>query len=224
MAKARQKTRTAAITQRKTMVQAVTSAFMLEDTDLGKEIIGPDDVNPLYISETDLEEIVRKNGFDPFDALEMLLLSVIKAHSNDRISERLAEAKSALTNEKHATGRPSVDDYDILLDIAWEYHSRQVRNQKINKSEIIKECYRRFYPNTPSLDRSPDAENSIVRRIMNKFDKDRPLLLARVTSEMNEARMNTVLAVRVIAQSLSELGVKVDLKSIRPRLRGKNSR
>lgn len=219
MEKDRKKTPTGAEVPQKVIVEEDIPEFMQQDAGLGKENIGPEDCTPLYISKADLEEIIAKNGFDPFNALDMLLVSIITAHSNDRVSERLAEAKSALTNEKRPTGRPSVDDYDILLDAAWEYHSRQVEHQKINRSEIIRECYRRHHPNAPSLDRSTDSENSEVKRIMNKFDKELPLLLARVTCEMNEERMDTVIAVEQIAQSLRKLGVKVNLELIQPRLR-----
>lgn len=220
MAKDRKKVATAAIVPQKAIVEEDIPEFWQQYGNLGKENIGPEDCTPLYISDADLEEIIAKNGFDPFDALDMLLMSIITAHSNDRVSERLAEAKAALKNEKRPTGRPSVDDYDILLDAAWEYHSRQVEHQSINKSEIIRECYRRHHPEAPSLDRSPDSEHSEIKRIRKKFDRELQVLLARVTSEMNEERMDTICAVKRIARTLRELGVKVNLESIRPRLRG----
>ena len=156
MAKDRKKMATAAIESQKDIVQADIPEFMHQYAGLGKENIGPEDVYPYYIPDVDFEGTIREKGFDPFDALDMLLVSIITAHSNDRVSERLAEARSALTNDKCPTGRPSVDDYDILLDAAWEYHSRKVRDQKINKSEIIRDCYRRHHPNALSLDRSPN--------------------------------------------------------------------
>jgi hypothetical protein len=223
MAKDRKKTPPAIVPQ-EDIGQADIPEFLQQYAGLGTENIGPEDCSPLYISETELDGIIREKGFDPFDALDMLLMSIITAYSDDRVSERLAEAKSALINEKCPTGRPSVDDYDILMDIAWEYHSRQVRNQKINRSEIIRECYRRRHPDAPSLDRFPESENSEVKRIRNKFEKEEKLLLARVTSEMNEDRMYAVRAVTQIAQTLSKLGVKVNLESIRPRLRRRNPR
>jgi hypothetical protein len=61
--------------------------------------------------------------------------------------------------------------------------------------------------------------DSVVRRLRDKFEKDRDLLLARVTSENDWSRLDTVRDINQILERLAALGIRVVPHSAKPRWR-----
>jgi hypothetical protein len=199
-------------------------AFMADHEGRGLERFGPEDVYPLELDPDLLEEQLNKYGFDPFSPLEMLLEAIIAAHpmGGKDTQSRLTDALLALLGSSKQ-GRRSVDDYDLLLDVAWKYHQSRLHNNNAELSAIIRECYAHHNPLMP-LSKGSDAEKSMIKRIMNKLHVNKALLLARVTSEMDCARMDNIIKLRRVAEFLQQLGVELDQDMIRPRLRGNNFR
>jgi hypothetical protein len=199
-----------------------TPPFMQDDIGMGHEKIKADDVYWTGDDENiDAYELIRQSGYDPDGPLELLLLSVIAGHPDERsTAKRLIKALEALT-ATHPKGRPQDDDYDVLLQIAWKYHELKFAgHQRIKIAKLVRECLAaRISKNSDPLARSEDGENSKVKRLKRKFQNGKDLLLARVTSEFDPDRMDLIRAVNKIAIGLEKLGVKLDRNAIRPRLR-----
>ena len=193
----------------------------------GTENMGPGDV--VWVGDDgqlDPEEILKKHGYDPYTPLELLLLSIIDAHPDSSTlprsrSERLDEAISTLLGRPGRRGRDETDDNDILRRIAWRYHEQKFNERSDPKlAPIIRECLMDTNKaRKKDYSRSIDAENSTVRRLADKFRREKDVLLTRVTSEMDPDRMYAIHAVNETADRLEELGIKLDRNAIRARLR-----
>jgi hypothetical protein len=189
----------------------------------GKENITAEDV--YWAGEdgqVDSEAILRKHGYDPAGPLELLLMSIIAKHPDHHRTpqERLSMGLDALIGQRR-TGRRPNDDYDLLLEVAWQYFTRSFGGEeRIDLAPIIRDCLASHSGATStSHRRSIDGENSEVKRLKRKFEKQKDLLLVRVTAEMDPDRMDMVRAVRRIASALQRLGVDLDPTVIRVRLR-----
>lgn len=202
--------------------------FMRADLGRGKENITAADVE--WVGEDgklDEDALLAKHGYEPETALDMILRAVIAAHPkrNSSLAARLEFAKSALFGNA-PRGRRTSDDYEILLDIAWEYFNEQFKFdepkpfKEVELAPLIRKALEKRYaaPHRTGA-RAESGENSDVHRLARKFSKDRNVLLIRVASEMNADRVDFTKKVRKVARRLQQLNVELDIDLIRPRLR-----
>jgi hypothetical protein len=166
--------------------------------------------------EIDPDEIIKKHGYDPLTPLELLLLAIIDAHKLRTPAERanrLYRALNALTGHRKQ-GRASVDDYPVLLDIAWRYHRIHFRKpgNEIDLAPIIRASIGSF-PNAP---RSENAWDSRIRRMRRKFVAHKDVYLVRATSQDDWKRMDTLRILTSVAEQLRSIGVPIELATIAP--------
>ena len=186
----------------------------------GVENLGPEDCAWLgKDGNIDPDEILKANGYDPDPPLELILGAIIDAHpAKDSRQDRLENALEALTGVKRKRGMNSKNDYDLLLQIAWEYHVAHLNGEEYETevAPIAKRVIERLPPNDP---RKPRAGLiSVIRRLVRKFNKDRDLLLTRATSQMDWFRMHDVNAIRDVVKKIEELGIPANVGSVKPRL------
>ncbi len=162
----------------------------------------------------DEDEAIRKYGFDRIEPFALLLKAIIAAHSDeDRSEERLEVALDMLLGRKRREGRDPEDDYDILLEVAWRYHQKKFRGvENVAVAPLVRASLIAFGQSHPS----PELEQNDIRRIRDKFAKNKDALLTRVTHEPDEERRLTFVTLAQVADGLERLGVPVDRKMIRP--------
>ena len=147
---------------------------------------------------------------------------------------------TALTGTSYR-GSPPIEDYDTSLDVAWAVKTScsPVFRSSIDRDEIkadpseADKVFDKLEIQTivtealkargKSASRTEDSANKHVRRISKKFRASWRLLIARVEhDELHPERRDVLDKITKIGRTLKELGVDVDLKSIRPvRRRGR---
>ena len=165
----------------------------------------------------DETEILRTHVYDQYNALELLLLSIISKHpSTDTATERLKIAMHALTGEPFKNGRPLSEDDEVLRAAAWRYHQLTFYGQKIELAPLFRKCLAMVGDaKVGSLERNEEAENPRIKRLIRKFNREKDVLLTQVTHEQDPDRL---VLLSKIAADLKKLGVKLDvnIRTIRP--------
>ncbi len=174
------------------------------------------------------DDLLSEQGFDPDPPLELIVLAIIDAHpveNNTDRQERLEIAMEALTGSRRKRGMNEIDDYDILLEVAWRYFLEFVDQgmspPKRRITPIVRQVIEQLPKDDPRLRATLDSN---VRRIQRKFTRDYDLLLRRVTSERDWHRMDIVGEIYKIVDRMGDLGIPVDKRSIGPRLRSTDAK
>jgi hypothetical protein len=194
----------------------------------GKEGWGQEDVTWLgEHGKLDPAELLKDKGYDPEPPLEPILLAIIDAYPGEDVTDpqeqakdrqdRLTRALSALKGKERKRGMKERADYDLLLEIAWRYWDEWYRT---HSTPDLAPLIKRVLADTPRLPQHANTElDSIVRRLRDKFEKNRDLLLARVTSENDWSRLDTVREINQIIDRMAALGIRVVPHSAKPRWR-----
>jgi len=125
---------------------------------------------------------------------------------------------NALTGKHRKRGMKKLDDYDLLLEIAWNYHVHQVEGN--GQPPAIAPIIGRIVEALPLQDpRIAAGTDSIIRRLTRKFKADKDLLVTRAVLQMNFDRMDRLHIITDVALQIKTLGIPLDLTAIRPRLR-----
>jgi hypothetical protein len=199
--------------------------FMKDDAGLGLENISADDIvwlTPGNDGELDVHLS---------EPLDLVLFGIIRAnpkaekHSERSDRQRLKQARAALLGKsrrdpglantsllgksRRDPGLTKSDD-KILLKVARRVLERIVAGSgaSIELAPLIREHALTDY--TPeSLERSEDGANSIVRRLIDHFDKCRDEYLTRVTTRDDFGRARDLRLVNEIFERLERLRVEV---------------
>lgn len=195
----------------------------------GTEHLGPEDtvwlgsdfrIDPetgLGTGGIDASALIAEHGHDPDPVLHWILLAIIDAHPQKNHEktrlDRLWKALSALTGE---TRTKAIDDYSLLLEIAWQYHVACFEEGKFPK---LRPIVSRVVSKLPEgfLKERNIQKQSLIEMLEDKFREQKELLLVRATSDNNWNRMDTARAVRGVLKELNKLGIKADSNAIAPR-------
>ena len=110
------------------------------------------------------------------------------------------------------------DDYDLLLQIAWEYFVAFWKSG--GKEPEVAPIVKRIIARLPQTEiRKFHAESdSVTSRLGRKFRKERDVLLARVSSQIVWNRMDKLRDISDVVKRMRTLGISVRLETIEPRL------
>ena len=189
----------------------------------GASHLGPNDLVWLgEDGELDPDEALNRHGYDPTPPLSIILSAIIDAHpieGGDTKEARLEKALKALTGRKRMRGMDTKDDYDILLEVAWDFFVSFIENNGAEPE--VKPIIRKHIEQLPENDpRRYMAEiDSVFRRVSRKFAKEKDLLLARVTGDSNYDRMDTISLIKNILAQFEKLGIKVENTAVKSRRR-----
>jgi hypothetical protein len=212
--------------------------FMKADVGRGTEEFKPEDL-PWMGDEGDLDsdQLVSHLGHDPLSPLEYVLLAIIDAHAQKPAPQpkskdapkrspgkgremtrgaRLEMAIAALTGSiLRKRGMDEKDDYELLLQIAWEYHCRfwAANRTPPEIDPIIRARVERLPPQDP---RRLAITSSVVSRLRRKFLKNKDLLLARAAEQRNLRRMDRLRELETILLRMKSIGIPIDLSVLRP--------
>jgi len=184
--------------------------FMKDDAGLGLENISADDIAWLTPGN-DGELDVHLS-----EPLDLVLLGIIRAnpkaekHSERSDRQRLKQARAALLGKSRRDPGLAKSDDKILLKVARRVLERIAAGSgaSIELAPLIREYALTEY--TPeSLERSEDGANSIVRRLIDHFDKCRDEYLTRVTTRDDFGRARDLRLVNEIFDRLERLRVNV---------------
>jgi hypothetical protein len=165
----------------------------------------------------DANELLRQRGWHPEGALEAICAAVIAAHpatDGRSSSDRLESAIAALTGVPRKRGIGELEDYDILCSIARRYFRAWIEGEKSPEiAGIIRSVLDELPADDPRLHRAdPDSR---IRRLRIKFQKDRDILLARVTMEDDWNSRDTEIEIKRVLKLMNELGIRADEPSLR---------
>ena len=166
-----------------------------------------------WISEDgklDPDVILQECGYDQHAPLIYILSAIIEANpmqDSGSNTTRLEVTLAALIGEGSKRGMDELDDYNILLDVAWNYVIAFYAGGLV--APQVQPIVRSVVERLPEKDRRRIADpESVVRRISRKFRKDKNLLLARVTGEYNPDRRDKMRAINKVLRQLNDLGIK----------------
>lgn len=145
-----------------------------------------------FDGELDPYEIMDEYGFEPETNLENLLAALIKGHAPEISDEELinstTNAMAEIARSRKATGRPEVNDNEIIKEVAWAYHDAFYElgisggsNAKPKLRYIVRKVIEEYFPDT-AKERSVELD-SLCRLIERKFKKDLDIHLARATCD-----------------------------------------
>lgn len=161
--------------------------------------------------EIDPEIILKQHGHDSIDPFTSILSAIIKGNpvKGKDDTERLEIALEALIGTPRKRGMDEMDDdYELLVEIARRFFIdfHQDAHVKPDLTAIIRKVVGLF----PEGDKRRLATaDSVIRRLRRKFNKNKDVLLVRVTSEQNWDRMDVARSVDAILQQIKALGVSI---------------
>lgn len=170
----------------------------------------------------DSDALLTDRGYDPLPELHYILLAIIDAvqepaKSGASREVRLETALAALTGSMRGRrGMNKKDDYELLIQIAWEYQRRFWADDCASPEidPIIREAVDRLSPGDPRRNMATVA--SVVTRLRRKFVRDKNLYIVRATEQMDPRRMDKLYAIHDILRRMQDLGIHVDLSVLRP--------
>ena len=198
--------------------------FMVADAGAGTENFEVKDIAWMGddgASEDYVDQFLEKVGFDRRSPFELLLLAINDANpiSNRPTREvRLEQALAALTGDgRRKRGMDEKDDYDLLLQMGWEYHCDFWRLRHPPEiGPIARRCIECLPAKDPRRNEGMVDVISAVKRLRNKFAENKDLYIARATSQMDHRRMDKLRALAEIVERMQELGIPANPEALAP--------
>ena len=190
---------------------------------------GPEDV--VWIGEDgelDPDELIAQEGREYRSPLFQVVRALVAGHQS-KLPQHELEAKVRTVCDEiignSNPGRSDVDDGPLLLEIAHRYHETLHAAGKwpggsVPVKPIVREVVLE-HGKTHRQNRMP-AEVSLVRTLVNKFNKDKDLWLSRATTEgryYNPSRMHDINRLRTGLRMLADAGVSLDISQVGPTTR-----
>ena len=162
--------------------------------------------------EVDPDVILKKHGYDAVDPLTSVLKAIIKGNpiEGKDDTERLEIALEALIGTRRKRGMDELNsDYELLVEIAHRFFRafHQNNHREPDLAPIIREV---IAPISGRDRRKLADEVSVLRHLRGKFNMNKDLLLARVSSEQDWNRHDFGRTVDTILQNLEALGTSID--------------
>ncbi len=173
--------------------------------------LGPEDFAWIGKDGTlDGEALLENVGYEPEGPLRLILGAIIAAHPTDekRTNEdRLLEAEAALLGTHRKRGNRESDDEELLHEIGNRFFEEWLKdtNATIDVGPIVRKVL-----NDREIRFRMVTEESVVRRLQRKFDKDRDRILARVTRSLKWYLLDFYKRLLRVISDLQALGVEVD--------------
>jgi hypothetical protein len=101
------------------------------------------------------------------------------------------------------TGRPKINDDRLLLEVAWRVHVAAVRGDNYSLREVVRKVLEDTFE-TRNFRRGEDSENSDVRRLVSRFEKEEQEWLARASSQDDFQRMDVFYLLNNICSALEQ--------------------
>lgn len=180
----------------------------------------------LWIGEDgrlDYDALLKDHGYDPEAPLIAILQSIIDAHpleGGPSREARLEIALEALTGQPRKRGMDLIDDYDLLLKIASRYFEEfWERRKRREPPPDVAPIIRQVVGGLDDERRLRADDDSLIRRLRKKFNKDKDLLLVRVSLENDWNRPDKLRAINRVIEGMQKLGIQAVRRELRPQVR-----
>lgn len=160
------------------------------------------------------EELLALHGYEFETPTEQLLLRLIDAHnpSEEQRGERLRHAVAAISGGR-LKKRPSVQERQILLAVAQEYHREYFETRHEPELEPI---IRGILNRSEWQGFRAGSKKSIISDLARKFRTSQDVLLVRATSGPEWDPLDRSNELQRISHDLAKLGVQIDVGAVRP--------